>query len=63
MMSNETHARVCERANSAKTVSRTDNGPSAPTGAREAVRTLHPGYFALVMATGDHGSQQDSNVT
>lgn len=23
-----------------------------PTGVREAVRTLHPGYFALVMATG-----------
>jgi tellurite resistance protein TehA-like permease len=35
-------------------VSRTDVGPPVeePTGVREAVRTLHPGYFALVMATG-----------
>lgn len=33
---------------------RTDAGPplKEPGGIREAVRTLHPGYFALVMATG-----------
>ncbi|MET0758298.1 MAG: tellurite resistance protein permease, partial [Mycobacterium sp.] len=35
-------------------MSRTDIGPPVeqPTGVREAVRTLNPGYFALVMATG-----------
>lgn len=41
-------------ASGAKSVSRTDRGrpPAPPTGIREAVRTLNPGYFALVMATG-----------
>ena len=29
-----------------------DRPAAAPTGVRHAVRTLHPGYFALVMATG-----------
>lgn len=37
-----------------KSVSVTQNQPSAasPSGVREAVRTLNPGYFALVMAKG-----------
>ncbi|WP_328516204.1 tellurite resistance/C4-dicarboxylate transporter family protein [Mycobacterium canetti] len=29
-----------------------DTGPTTLIGARDAIRTLHPGYFALVMATG-----------
>ncbi|WP_204808704.1 tellurite resistance/C4-dicarboxylate transporter family protein [Mycobacterium riyadhense] len=47
-----THPWVSERASGARSVSRTRTAPFPPTGAREAVRTLHPGYFALVMATG-----------
>lgn len=37
-----------------KSVSLIDSGPSPEplTGVRDGVRTLHPGYFALVMATG-----------
>jgi hypothetical protein len=37
-----------------KSVSVTENRPPAecPSGVREAVRTLNPGYFALVMTTG-----------
>jgi tellurite resistance protein TehA-like permease len=51
-MRSETQVRVGESATDAKPMARTNSGPSVPTGAREAVRTLHPGYFALVMATG-----------